>query len=218
MPATVTLLATAATAALVVTAWRNNFAAHPGADNEQVLNSRSPSRSSAFLARLFDRVLADRPAGAPPAVLCDIGGAGQITPASDPGGRIGTVIQVNDPEGVPGAIPEAAFHALARTDLDLVTFFGVCMYLDEAHLGRYFASIRAKLRPDGWLVIADPEYGSGLERSLRSMATAWLLATPIDYKPMAAVARIAAQNGFELVHRQTHAGDWYVAFFRPTHA
>ena len=148
-------------------------------------------------------------------MLCDIGGAGQITPASDPRGRIGTVIEVNDPAAVPGAIPEAAFHAQARADLDLVTLVGVCMYLDEDHLARYFASVRAKLRPDGWLVIADPEYGSGLERSLRSMAIGWLLATRIDFKPLHAVAPIARRAGFELVLRESRPGAWYVAYFRP---
>ena len=215
MSATITALATVATGIMVANVWRNGFAGRPGADNAQVLNSRSPSRDRAFLARLFDRLLAGRPDGSHPAVVCDIGGAGQISTASDPHGRIGTVIEVNDPAAVPGAIPEAAFHAGNRNDLDVVTLFGVCMYLDEAHLTRYFVSARARLRPDGWLVIADPEYSSGLSRSLRSMATAWLLATPIDYKPLTVVARIAGRCGFELVQRQTHAGDWYVALFRP---
>jgi SAM-dependent methyltransferase len=215
MSAPVTVFAAVAAAAVVLTGLRNLFAAHPGADTAPALNARSPSRDRRFLARLFEVLFAARPAGAPPAVLCDIGGAGQITPASDPRGRIGTVIEVNDPASVSGAIPEAAFHALARTDLDVVTLFGVGMYLDEAHLARYFASVRGKLRPDGWLVVADPEYGSGLERSVRSMATAWLLATPIDYKPLEVVARIARRSGFELVQQQTHVGDWYVALFRP---
>jgi hypothetical protein len=123
--------------AIALDALRRLFAAWPGADNVWALNSRSPSRDAAFLARLFDRTLQGRPPGG--AVVCDIGGAGQITPASDPAGRIGTVIEVNDPAAVPGAIPEAAFHALQRTDLDLVTLFGVAVYLDETQLTRYFA-------------------------------------------------------------------------------
>ncbi len=198
--------------AIALDALRRLFAAWPGADTVPVLNSRSPSRDRAFLARLFDRVLEGRPPGG--AVVCDIGGAGQISPGSDPNGRIGTVIEVNDPTAVPGAIPEAAFHALQRTDLDLVTLFGVAMYLDEAQLARYFATARAKLRPGGWLVIGDPEYGSGLERSLRSMAIGWLLATRIDFKPFRQVAPIAQRCGFRLAERQAHGRDWYVAMFR----
>ena len=215
MPSTITVLATAATAVVLATALRNRAAARRGVHNLPSLNARSPSRDRAFLARLFDRVLADRKAGAPSAVLCDIGGAGQITPDSDPRGRIGEVIEVNDPEAVPGAISEAAFHALARADIDVVTVFGVGMYLDAGHLARYFASARARLRPEGCLVMADPEYGSGLARSLWSMATSWLLATRIDYKPLEEIARIARRNGFELVHREVYADDWYVAVFRP---
>ena len=116
-----------AIAAIVATAWRNHCVARRGADHTALLNTRSPSRDPAFLARLFDLTLEGKSAS----VLCDIGGAGQITPAADRRGRIGTVIEVNDPAAVPGAIPEAAFHARARADLDLVTLFGVCMYLDE---------------------------------------------------------------------------------------
>ncbi len=213
MPATVTLLTAAAATAVIATAWRNYFVSRPGADHAPALNTRSPSRDPAFLAHLFDQVLAERPAGA--AAVCDIGGAGQITQASDPRGRIGTVIEVNDPEAVPTAMTEAAFHAMPGRDLDLVTFFGTCMYLDEDHLARYFASVRAKLRPEGWLVIADPEYGSGLERSLRSMAIGWLLATRIDFKPLHTVAAIVRRAGFELVQRESRKGRWYVAYFRP---
>ena len=201
-----------ALAAIALDTARRLFAAWPGADTVPVLNSRSPSRDPAFLAGLFDHVLEGRPPGG--AVVCDIGGAGQIRPASDPRGRIGTVIEVNDPVAVPGAIPEATFHALQRTDLDLVTMVGVAMYLDEAQLARYFASVRSKLRPGGWLVIADPEYGSGLERSLRSMAIGWLLATRIDFKPFRQVAPIAERCGFRLARRGTHSGDWYVAMFQ----
>ncbi len=215
MPRIVIVLTSAATFIVVANFLRNRFAARRGVHNSHSFNARSPSRDRAFLVRLFDRLFADRPAGAPPAVLCDIGGAGQITPASDPHGRLGAVIEVNDPACVPGAISEAAFHALSRADLDVVTAFGVGMYLDEGQLARYFASARARLRPDGWLVIADPEYGSGVARSLWSMATSWLLATRIDYKPLDAVARIAGRCGFELAHRQTYAEDWYVAVFRP---
>ena len=191
---------------------RNVMAARRGVHNLQSLNARSPSRDRAFLARLFDRVLAGRTA----AVVCDIGGAGQITAASDLVGRIAAVIEVNDPETVPGAIPEVAFHALARTDIDVVTAFGVLMYLDEAHLARYLASAHARLRPDGWLVIADPQYGSGLARSFWSMATSWLLRTRIDYKSLDAVARIARRCGFALVNQQAWSDDWYVALFRKT--
>lgn len=215
MPRIVVVL-TGATAFIVAANFlRNRFAARRGVHNAHAFNARSPSRDRAFLVRLFDRLFADRPAGAPPAVLCDIGGAGQITPASDPRGRLGAVIEVNDPASVSGAISEAAFHTLARTDIDVVTAFGVGMYLDEGQLARYFASARARLRPDGWLVVADPEYGSGVARSLWSMATSWLLRTQIDYKPLDQVARIAGRCGFMLVHRQTYAEDWYVAMFRP---
>ena len=209
-----TILTTAAIAVVVIQLLRNRYAARHGVHNSHAVNARSPSRDRAFLARLLDRVLADRPAGAAPAVLCDIGGAGQITAASDPRGRIGEVIEVNDPATVPGAISEAEFHALARTDFDVVTAFGVGMYLDEDQFGRYFASVRAKLRPEGVLVIADPEYGSGVARSLWSMATSWLLATRIDYKALDAVARIAKRHGFLLVHREAYSEDWYVAMFR----
>ena len=208
----VATIAAIALGAFALDVLRQQYAAWPGADTAQALNSRSPSRDRAFLARLFDRVLEGRAPGS--AVVCDIGGAGQITPGSDPRGRIGTVIDVNDPTAVPGAIAEAAFHALPRTDLDLVTMVGTAMYLDEAHLARYFASARAKLKADGWLVVADPQYGSGLARSLRSMATGWLLATRIDYKPLRQVAPIAERNGFHLAEVQAHSGDWYVAMFR----
>jgi SAM-dependent methyltransferase len=197
---------------IALDALRRLFAAWPGADNVWALNARSPGRDAGFLVRLFDRVLVGCPPGG--AVVCDIGGAGQITQAADPGGRIGTVIEVNDPAAVPGAIPEAAFHALPRTDLDLVTMFGVAVYLDEAQLARYFTSARSKLRPGGWLVIGDPEYRSGLERSLRSVAIGWLLAARIDFKPLCQVAPVAEHCGFRLAERQVHAGDWYVAMFR----
>ena len=212
MPQPLATIAAIGLGAFVLDVARRGFAAWPGADTASVLNARSPSRDPAFLAGLFDLALAGKAPGS--AVVCDVGGAGQITPAADPGGRIGEAIDVNDPKAVPGAISEAAFHALARTDFDLVTMVGTAMYLDEAHLARYFASIRTKLRPGGWLVVADPQYGSGLERSLRSMATGWLLATRIDYKPFAQVAPIAQCCGFSLVARQAHARDWYVAMFR----
>lgn len=121
----------------------------------------------------------------------------------------------NDTVAVPGAISEPAFHALKRTDLDLVAMSGVAMYLDEARLARYYCtSARAKLRPGGWPVIGDPEYGSGLERSQRSMAIGWLLATRIDFKPFRQVAPIVQRCGFRLAERQAHGRDWYVAMFR----